>query len=128
MDLYGRTILGFSMAEHIKKSLVIEVLNQAIGRTGAKGELLVHSDRGVQYASKEYPAILNKNKFICSMSRRGNCYDKNRFGASSNRSGCMAGDLRRGPRPRQPYLNISKYFTTGVAYIQATATEYQCKS
>ncbi|WP_444979462.1 hypothetical protein [Desulfocucumis palustris] len=44
MDLYGRTIVGFSMAEHMKKSLVIEALNQAIGRTGSKGGLLVHSD------------------------------------------------------------------------------------
>lgn len=75
MDLCGRAIVGFAMAEHMRKSLVIEALNQAIGRTGAKEGLLIHSDRGVQYASKEYQAILNKNKFICSMSRKGNCYD-----------------------------------------------------
>lgn len=59
----------------MRKSLVIDALNQAIGRTGAKQGLLVHSDRGVKYASKEYQAILNKNKLICSMSRKGNCYD-----------------------------------------------------
>jgi len=75
MDLCGRPIVGFAMAEHMRKSLVIEALNQAIGRTGAKEGLLVHSDRGVQYASREYQAILNENKFICSMSRKGNCYD-----------------------------------------------------
>jgi putative transposase len=76
MDLCGRAIVGFAMAEHMRKSLVIAALNQAIGRTtGAKGGLLMHSDRGVQYASKEYQAILTKNKFICSMSRKGNCYD-----------------------------------------------------
>jgi len=75
MDLHGRVIVGFSMARHMRRSLVIQALNQAVGRTGAKEGLLVHSDRGVQYASKEYQAILNKHKFICSMSRKGNCYD-----------------------------------------------------
>lgn len=75
LDLCGRAIVGFAMAEHMRKSLVIDALNQAIGRTGAKEGLLVHSDRGVQYASKEYQAVLQKNKFICSMSRKGNCYD-----------------------------------------------------
>ena len=75
MDLCGRAIVGFAMAEHMRKYLVIDAIKQAIGRTGAKEGLLVHSDRGVQYASKEYQAILNKNKFICSMSRKGNCYD-----------------------------------------------------
>lgn len=48
MDLYGRAIVGFSMDNHMRKSLVINALNQAIGRTGAKEGLLVHSDRGVQ--------------------------------------------------------------------------------
>jgi putative transposase len=75
MDLYGRAIVGFSMDDHMRKSLVIKALNQAIGRTGAREGLLIHSDRGVQYASKEYQRILKKNEFICSMSRKGNCYD-----------------------------------------------------
>jgi transposase InsO family protein len=75
MDLCGRAIVGFSMDNHMRKSLVIGALNQAMGRMGAKEGLLIHSDRGVQYASKEYQDILKKNKFICSMSRKGNCYD-----------------------------------------------------
>lgn len=75
LDLCGRTVVGFAMAEHMRKSLVIDALNQAIGRTGAKQGLLVHSDRGIQYASKEYQAILSKHQFVCSMSRKGNCYD-----------------------------------------------------
>ena len=75
MDLFGRVMVGFSMVKHMKKSLVIDALRQAIGRTGAGKGLIVHSDRGVQYASKEYQAILTKNNYICSMSRKGNCYD-----------------------------------------------------
>ena len=75
IDLYGRAVVGFAMAEHMKKELVISALKQAIGRTGAGKGLLLHSDRGVQYASKEYQSILRENQFACSMSRKGNCYD-----------------------------------------------------
>lgn len=75
MDLYGRALVGFAMDDHMRKSLVIQALNQAIGRTGAKEGLLVHSDRGVQYASKEYQSLLKEKHYICSMSRKGNCYD-----------------------------------------------------
>lgn len=75
MDLYGRTIVGFSMADHMRKSLVIAALNQAVDRTKAGKGLLVHSDRGIQYASHAYQDVLKKNGFKCSMSRRGNCWD-----------------------------------------------------
>ena len=75
MDLCGRTIVGFSMADHMRKSLVIHALTQAIGRTNAGEGLLVHSDRGVQYASNAYQEVLRKNGFKCSMSRRANCWD-----------------------------------------------------
>jgi putative transposase len=75
MDLCGRAIVGFAMAEHMRTTLVSNALTQAIGRTGAGKGLLAHSDRGVQYASKEYQHLLAKNGFVCSMSRKGNCYD-----------------------------------------------------
>lgn len=75
MDLCGRAIVGFAMAEHMRTSLVISALKQAVGRTGAGAGLLVHSDRGVQYASKKYQKQLKKCGFTCSMSRKGNCWD-----------------------------------------------------
>lgn len=75
MDLHGRRIVGWSMANHMKTELVSSALKQAIGRTGASRGLIVHSDRGVQYASKEYQDLLNKHQYICSMSRKGNCFD-----------------------------------------------------
>lgn len=75
MDLFGRPIVGWSMAEHMRTELVENALKHAIGRTNAKAGLLVHSDRGVQYASNKYQNLLKKNGYICSMSRKGNCYD-----------------------------------------------------
>jgi len=75
MDLRGRKLVGWSMDSRMKTELVSTALKQAIGRTGAGSGLLVHSDRGVQYASREYQKLLKKHGFICSMSRKGNCYD-----------------------------------------------------
>jgi putative transposase len=75
MDLYGRPIVGWAMTSHMKTELVSSALKQAIGRTGASKGCIVHSDRGVQYASKDYQELLRKHEFVCSMSRKGNCYD-----------------------------------------------------
>ena len=75
LDLYDNSIVGWSMDARMKTELVSRALQKAIVQTRAGKGLIVHSDRGVQYASKEYQAILKKNGFICSMSRKGNCYD-----------------------------------------------------
>ncbi|ERI91032.1 integrase core domain protein [Clostridiales bacterium oral taxon 876 str. F0540] len=75
MDLYGRRIVGWAMDRRMKTSLVSDALKQAVGRVGATEGLILHSDRGVQYASNEYQHLLKGYGFICSMSRKGNCYD-----------------------------------------------------
>ena len=74
MDLYGRRLIGWAMANHMRTELVSAALYQAIGRTGAKVGLLILSDRGIQYASNDYQKLLKKHGFVCSMSRKGNCY------------------------------------------------------
>ena len=63
------------MQTHMKKELVIEALSQTIGRFRPEQGLLLHSDRGSQYCSKAYQDIIEKNGFVCSMSRKGNCWD-----------------------------------------------------
>lgn len=75
IDLYSRSIIGWSMAEHMKTSLVIDALDMAIkNRNPGKG-VIHHSDRGVQYCSDDYQFKLTQNGFLCSMSSTGNCYD-----------------------------------------------------
>lgn len=59
----------------MKTSLCKRALENAINRYKPLEGLIHHSDRGVQYCSKEYQKILNKHGMICSMSRKGNCYD-----------------------------------------------------
>ena len=75
LDLHDRSIVGWAMDSTMKTQLVVNALEQAIGRTHAEKGLLLHSDRGVQYASKAYQKILKQRGYICSMSRKGNCYD-----------------------------------------------------
>lgn len=75
MDLYVRRLVGWAMASHMRTELVTAALTQAVGRTGAREGLLIHSDRGIQYASNDYQKLLKKYGFVCSMSRKGNCYD-----------------------------------------------------
>ena len=75
LDLYGHEVVGWSMGERMNKELVIDCLNQARGRRGHPRGVLLHSDRGSQYCSHEYQRLLKKHGFICSMSRKGNCWD-----------------------------------------------------
>ena len=75
LDLYSRRIVGWSMDEHMETNLVSRALKMAINLRSPDEGLMHHSDRGSQYASKAYRKLLADNGMICSMSRKGNCWD-----------------------------------------------------
>lgn len=75
MDLYSRKIVGWAMSERLTTELVSAALSMAIAQRRPPAGLLHHSDRGSQYASQDYQALLTKHQIHCSMSRAGNCYD-----------------------------------------------------
>lgn len=74
-DLATREIVGWSMADHLKAGLCIDALVMALQRHHPPRGLIHHSDRGVQYASEPYRAVLERHGIVQSMSRRGNCLD-----------------------------------------------------
>jgi transposase InsO family protein len=74
-DMATREIVGWSMADHLRADLACDALLMAIRRRQPPRGLLHHSDRGVQYASGPYRAILARHGLCCSMSRRGDCLD-----------------------------------------------------
>ena len=75
LDLASRLVVGWSMGETLESSLAIDALEMALQRRRPGAGLLHHSDRGVQYASNEYRALLEDQKAVASMSRKGNCWD-----------------------------------------------------
>jgi putative transposase len=75
LDLFDGAIVGWSMDKRMKKDLVIDTLKEACRRRKPEAGLILHSDRGSQYCSKEYQKQISKRKFVCSMSRKGNCWD-----------------------------------------------------
>lgn len=75
IDLFSRKIVGWSMSSRMKASLVCDALIMALWQRKPKPGLIVHSDRGSQYASHEYRKLLNNWQCIGSMSRKGNCWD-----------------------------------------------------
>jgi transposase InsO family protein len=75
LDLYSRKIVGWAMSERIDTALVLNALAMALLHRNPPAQALLHSDRGVQYASGDYRQALGQAGLIASMSRRGNCYD-----------------------------------------------------
>lgn len=75
MDLFSRRIVGWSIGYSLHTSLVTEALQQALTDRRPAAGLLHHSDRGLQYASSAFQALLAMHQIVPSMSHPGNCYD-----------------------------------------------------
>ena len=75
LDLYSRQVVGWAMSDRLTADFVVKALYQAIGRRRPTSGCILHSDRGVQYASTDFRNVLKAYGFIQSMSRKGNCYD-----------------------------------------------------
>jgi putative transposase len=75
MDLCSRRIVGWAMMDHMESSLVLAALEMALESRRPAAGLMVHSDRGSQYASDDYQGLLARHALVCSMSGKGDCYD-----------------------------------------------------
>ncbi|MDQ0168562.1 transposase InsO family protein [Bacillus horti] len=75
LDLYTKQIVGWKLSDRMTTDLTLEALKMAYERKTPPKGLIHHSDRGSQYASKEYRAQLESYEMEPSMSRKGNCYD-----------------------------------------------------
>ena len=76
LDLFSRAVVGWAMSPRLTtQHLTLPALTMAVGRRRPPPGLLHHSDRGSQYASGDYRRALRTHGLVCSMSRRGNCWD-----------------------------------------------------
>lgn len=75
LDLYARRVVGWALAERMSTALVCDALTMALWRRQRPRGVIVHSDRGSQYCAHDYQRLLRDNELICSMSKKGDCYD-----------------------------------------------------
>jgi transposase InsO family protein len=75
LDLFSRRIVGWAMRERMTRQLALDALAMALRQRRPARGLLHHSDRGSQYASGDYRRVLDAHGIVCSMSRRGDCWD-----------------------------------------------------
>ena len=75
IDGYSRRVVGWSVSRRLDTALVMGAWQMAVAHRVPPAQLIVHSDRGVQYASKQYRQALASVGAIASMSRKANCYD-----------------------------------------------------
>lgn len=75
IDLYSRRVVGWAIADHMRTELVLDALKMAVGERRPDPGLVHHTDRGSQYASADYRSELAAYGMVCSMSRKGECWD-----------------------------------------------------
>ncbi len=75
IDLFNRQVVGFAMGQRMTRALVIDALRMAWFRRQPAAGLIFHSDRGSQYASKDFTKLLANFNMKASMSRKGDCWD-----------------------------------------------------
>jgi transposase InsO family protein len=75
IDLFSRSIVGWSVSQALDHTLVTDALLCALDRRRPQVGLIIHSDRGIQYACDAFRTLLIKNCFRQSMSRKGDCWD-----------------------------------------------------
>ena len=75
LDLFNREVVGWSLKPRMTADIVTDALTMAWFRRKPAAGLIHHSDRGSQYASHAFQAKLTEYGMVCSMSRKGNCWD-----------------------------------------------------
>lgn len=75
IDLFSRKLIGYKMASRMTKDLVIGALENALKIRNYPKNVIIHSDRGSQYASNEYKRFLKQHQLLGSMSKKGDCWD-----------------------------------------------------
>ena len=85
LDLFSRQVVGWAMDERMPQELTLAALDMAVKRRRPLPGLMHHSDRGSQYAAGAYQKRLAEHGIVCSMSRKGNCWEPVRASEATTR-------------------------------------------
>jgi transposase InsO family protein len=134
LDLFSRFIVGWAISPVNDRHLTIHALEMALKRRGPDLGLLHHSDRGSTYASGDYRSRLAAYGIVCSMSRRGNCYDNAVMEAffSSLKSELADRFESRGDAKRELFDYIEVFYNqrrrhSTIGYLSPAAFERQAR-
>ena len=111
LDLKNKEAIGYEISKNIDSELSMSALGNAIALRGKHKDLIFHSDRGSQYSSKKYKAMLEKNGIVGSMSASGCPYDNS----------CMESffaSLKKELNYRKKYATIDDVKTDVFRYIE----------
>jgi putative transposase len=75
IDLHSRKVVGYAVADHMRTSLIIEALTNALATRRPGAGVIFHSDQGCQYTSREFADFCTRNNVVRSRGRRATCYD-----------------------------------------------------
>jgi transposase InsO family protein len=104
IDLFSRFVVGWALSAVNDRHLTLSALEQALQRRCPNAGLLHHSDQGSTYASEDYQKVLKKHGIVCSMSRRGNCYDNAAMESWNSTLKSELGERFEGPAEAKPKL------------------------
>jgi transposase InsO family protein len=110
VDLCSRRVVGWAFADHMRTELVLKALKRALRTRRPPAGLIHHSDRGSQYASHAYQALLRAHEVACSMSRAGDCFD-NAVAES------FFASLKKERLHRQPFATRTEAYDAIAEYI-----------
>jgi len=115
LDLFARKLIGWAMADTMLQQLTEEALQVALGWRDPDRGLMHHSDRGSQYAAKDYRKVLKARGITVSMSRKGDCWDNAPMEAFNGtlKVECVHGEhFRTREQARQAILEFIGYYNT----------------
>lgn len=133
MDLCSRKIVGWSMRDDLERQGPLDALEMGLGNRKPGPGLMHHSDRGSQYASNDYQGLMARHDVVCSMSRRGNCWDnapmESFFGRMKEELGVGVFETRDQAR-QQVFKYIETYYNrirrhSGIGYVAPNDFETQ---
>jgi transposase InsO family protein len=110
LDLFSRRVVGWSFADHMRVELPLKALQRALKTRSLSAGLIHHSDRGSQYASRQYRQMLDAHQAACSMSRAGDCYD-NAVAES------IFASLKKECLARRPFATRTEAYDAVASYI-----------
>lgn len=126
LDLFSRAVVGWALADRMTGAIVRQALTMALGRRGEVQGLLLHSDRGSQYAAADYQRLLRAHGITPARCRaRATVMTMRRWrvsSAHSNEHSFITRPIQQGQRPGSHSLSILKSFIFTSASIRRATT------